>query len=294
MDKSKIDFNQIASINYCRTQPNQDIDEPYNNDKILLFRDDDYEMDKLEEKKNNKLEFEKIFEQTKNKFISLSEKADQIINNKGFSFKELLANNLNIQSISRNEQKNDYNMIIDNKNSNENTININDNKKMNDLLFNNIKDNSNNNCNLKMKNHFTINNNYSKKNILIDNPEETENSKLIGNKRKQQNNNIEKKGNEIKSIFNEILIICKEISKLNDNIIKEEQNDNEIDDENIKTTSIIYVNQMAIFYLNKNMINKLYVYNNNKKFLIKENELLSQLKIIKKKMILILNGLKKI
>lgn len=290
MDKSKIDFNQIASINYCRTQSNQDIDESYNNDKILLFRDDDYEMDKLEEKKNNKLEFEKIFEQTKNKFISLSGKAEQIINNKGFSFKELLANNLNIQSISKHEQKKDYNMIIDKKNSNENTIIIND----NDLLFNNNKNNLNDNLNLKKKNHFTINNNYSKKNILIDNPEEKENPKLIGNKRKQQNNNnIEKKDNEIKSVFNEILIICKEISKLNDNIIKEEQNDNEMDDENIKTTSIIYVSQMATFYLNKNMINKLYVYNNNKKYLIKENELLSQLKIIKNKMILILNGLKK-
>ena len=66
MDKSKIDFNQIANLSCSnRSQSSQDVDELNTNDKIFLFRDSDYEMDKFEERKRNKLEFEKIFEQTK-------------------------------------------------------------------------------------------------------------------------------------------------------------------------------------------------------------------------------------
>ena len=200
MDKSKIDFNQIANLSCSnRSQSNQDVDEFYTNDKIFLFRDSDYEIDKFEEKKRNKLEFEKIFEQTKKKFISLSSKSEQIINSKDFSLKDLLVNNLNIQSIPRNEQKKDFNMTVNNKNINENNININDNKNMNDI---------------KMINHFKIieplNNNYSNNNYILEQSREIENPMLIGNKRKLVNN-IDTKENEIQHVFNEILIICRKI-----------------------------------------------------------------------------------
>jgi hypothetical protein len=281
MDKSKIDFNQIANLSCSKRS--QSIDEFYTNDKIFLFRDSDYEIDKFEEKKRNKLEFEKIFEQTKKKFISLSSKSEQIINSKDFSFKDLLVNNLNIQSIPRNEQKKDFNMTVNNKNINENNININDNKNMNDI---------------KMINHFKIieplNNNYSNNNYILEQSREIENPMLIGNKRKLvNNNNIDIKENEIQHVFNEILIICQKISKLNNNIIiKEEQNGIDSDNDNIETTLIINDNQIITIYFNKNMINKVYDYN-NKEYIIKENEILSQLKLIKKKMNSILNKIKK-
>ena len=342
MDKSKIDFNNIANLNCSnKTQYHQYLDESYTNDNILLFTDDDYEMEKKDIKKNNKKEFERILQQTRQNFISLSEKVEQIINSKCFSFKNLLVNNLNIKAIPHEEKKDNTikkiipneNIINYNKNENniihDNIFNVNNkvflNNNVQDNLFNsnnkvclsntaygnnnllnnnnvNINNNSNNNngVNMKIKNHFKIepfNSNNSKNNIAMESCDDVESSKLMGKKRKQQkknnNNNIEKIENEIKVVFNDILIIYNEISNINNSIIrKEEQNSISTENENIETTLIINDIQVVTIYLNKNIINKIYVFK-NKKYLIKENEILTQLKSIRKNMKAILNKLKK-
>ncbi len=310
MDKSRIDFNNIASLNYSNrtNQYYHYIEDCNTNDNILLFRDEDYVLDKKEVKKNNLLEFERILKETKQKYISLSEKTEKIINSKSFSFKKLLSNNLNIQSIQHEEKYKLNNNSNNNKNitSKENTTNLNitENKNTNNNLFistinKSLLNNNNNSINIKMKNHFKIiepfNNNNQRNNILLENSEEMGNSKFIGNKRKQQinNNNKEKIESDIKVVFNEVLVIFQEISNLNNKIIKKEEANNlNTDNENIEITLIINDDQIVTIYLNKNKVTKLYVYK-NKKYLIKENDILSQLKLIKTNMNQLLDKLKK-
>ena len=283
MEQSKIDFNNIASLKYSNRSHSQE--ENYTNENILLFGDEDIEMDKNDIKKNNKKLFDEILNKTKIKYKSLSDHVENIINNKNFSFQKFLANNLNIQSI-----------IVEGKNKVNNNFNLINNKTNNNLNNNNI----NNNINLKINNHFKIieplNIDNTQKNIFKQNSGEIS-PKLIGKKRKQENtindNNKETTEQEKKIIFNDILIICQEISNLNNDIIKkEEQNSVNTDNDNIETTLIINDSPLATIYLNKDIVNKIYVFK-NKKNLIKENEIISQLKQIKKNMTLILNQLKK-
>jgi len=285
MEQSKIDFKNITNLNYSNR--NHMHDDCYTNDNILLYVDDDIELDKNEIKRNNKKQFEEILNQTKLKNKSLSEKLEMIINNKSFSLKNFLVNYLNIQSIPIEEKikiSNNYNLI--NNNNANNNLDI----KNNIDITNNINLNNN---------HFNIieplNIKTSQNNIFTQNSGEI-NPNLIGKKRALQNNNIinnEKKKQEKNMIFNDILIICKEISNFNNHIIKkEEQNNINNDNDNIETTLIINDNPIATIYLNKDVVRKIYVFK-NKKNLIKENEILSQLKQIKKNMTVILNKLKK-
>ena len=284
MEQSKIDFNNIASLKYSnRSQSNE---ENYTNENILLFGDDDIEVGKNELKKNNRKQFEEILNQTKIKYKSLSDQAENVINSKNFSFKKLLVNNLNIQSI-----------FLEDKNKINNNFNLINNKNNNNLNNNNI---NNNNINLKINNHFKVieplNINNTPKIIFKQNSGEIS-PKLIGKKRKQENtingNDKDTIEQEKKVIFNEILFICQEISNLNNDIIKkEDQNGINTDNENVETTLIINDIPLATIYLNKDIVNKIYVFK-NKKNLIKENEIVSQLKQIKKNMTLILNKLKK-
>jgi len=276
MDKSRIDFNNIASLNYSNrtNQYYHYIEDCNTNDNILLFRDEDYVLDKKEVKKNNLLEFERILKETKQKYISLSEKTEKIIN-KNITSKE---NTTNLN-------------ITENKNTNNNLFISTINKS--------LLNNNNNSINIKMKNHFKIiepfNNNNQRNNILLENSAEMGNSKFIGNKRKQQinNNNKEKIESDIKVVFNEVLVIFQEISNLNNKIIKKEEANNlNTDNENIEITLIINDDQIVTIYLNKNKVTKLYVYK-NKKYLIKENDILSQLKLIKTNMNQLLDKLKK-
>ncbi len=310
----KINFSNITSLNFSnKTECLQNMEDNYTNENILIFDDKYYEMEKKEMKKKNKLEFERILQQTKQKFILLSEKAEQIINNKSFSFKKILANNLNIQAIQLDGKNNSNNNMKQNIFFNGKTINVNKNENNNNNYMNNniLKSNSNksilsinnndNSMNSKMKNHFKViepfNSNNNKGNILMEISDDIENSSLIGKKRQQKNNNkiekIEKKEKNIKEVFNEILMIYGEIYNIDNNIIKiEEQNILKNDDDNQETTIIIDNKQIAKIYLNNNIINKIYVFK-NKKYIEKENEILSQLKIIKKSMNGILNKLKK-
>ncbi len=309
----KINFSNITSLNFSnKTECLQNMEDNYTNENILIFDDKYYEMEKKEMKKKNKLEFERILQQTKQKFILLSEKTEQIINNKSFSFKKILANNLNIQAIQLDGKNNSNNNMKQNIFFNGKTINVNKNENNNNYMNNNIlKSNSNksilsinnndNSMNSKIKNHFKViepfNSNNNKGNILMEISDDIENSSLIGKKRQQKNNNkiekIEKKEKNIKEVFNEILMIYGEIYNIDNNIIKiEEQNILKNDDDNQETTIIIDNKQIAKIYLNNNIINKIYVFK-NKKYIEKENEILSQLKIIKKSMNGILNKLKK-
>ena len=305
MDKIKINFNNITSINCSyKSQYYHNAEDNYTNDNILLFGDSDDEIEKEEIKKNNKLEFERILYQTKQKFLLLSEKTEQIINNKNFSLKKILANNLNIQAISQDDKKN--NNTIKNINSiGNNNTNINKNENNNNYMDNNnfnkiiLSPSNNNYMNLKMKNHFKVvepfNSNNNKSNILIDTSDDIESPNLIGKKRKQQKNNntIEKIINDTQVIFNEILLICQAFSNINNDIIrKEEQNILNNDNEDLETTIFIKNKQIATIYLNNNIINKIYVFK-SKQYLINENEILSQLKIIKRSMNTIVNNLRK-
>ena len=248
-NKTKVDFNHITNLNYSnRNQCHHNIEDNYINDNILLFCDEDIEMDKKEIKKNNKTEFEHIFREAKKKLVHLSNKTNDIINSKSFSFKNLLLNHINIQQIPKSE-------------------NINN---------NNISDIENN--------------------ILIENTEDNHSPSdiFLGKKRKDPNlsdyENIEM---ENKETFNEILIICREISILNNIIVKkEEQNSITSDNENIETTLIINDKPIVTVYTNKDVINKLYIFKFNKSF-EKQNEVLTQLKQIKKNMSNILIKLKK-
>ena len=307
----KINFSNITSLNFSnKTECLQNMEDNYTNENILIFDDKYYEMEKKEMKKKKKLEFERILQQTKQKFILLSEKAEQIINNKSFSFKKILANNLIIQAIQLDGKNNSNNNMKQNIFFNGNTINVNKNENNNNNYMNNniLKSNFNksilsinnndNSMSSKMKNHFKViepfNSNNNKGNILMEISDDIENSTLIGKKRQQKNNNkIEKKEKNIKEVFNEILMFYEEIYNIDNNIIKiEEQNILKNDDDNQETTIIIYNKQIAKIYLNNNIINKIYVYK-NKKYIEKENEILSQLKIIKKSMNGLLNKLKK-
>ena len=268
-----IDFTSIANINYSNKNISpQTNDENYINDNILLFRNDEGVIGKKEAKINNKIQFEKTMIQIREKFQSLSLKTSKIINSKNFSFKIILKNDLNTQSLKEKEK------IIINKNgsnssnnSNENNININ-----NSINQFKIFDNS--------------------FNIFFKKSNEKPNfQKIIGKKRKNENENdnsmniMEKE----KTIFNEILITCHEISNFNNEIIKkEEQNNIEMSNENIETTLIINNNPIVTIYFNGDEINKIYDFN-KKKIIINENDILSHLKQIKKKMNIILNKLKK-
>ena len=307
MDKSKIDFNNITNLNYSnRNQYHQPNEENYINDNILIFGENDSENDKKEAKRNNRIEFEKILNKTRLKFSSLSEKIPQIINNKDFSFKNFLPNYLGIQSIIPLESKNITSSIINNLgNSSNNIINLNRsdmNMNVNSFNFNNNSSNNinNNALNLKNKNYFKIieplnDNISSENNILPKNSGEIDAQKLIGKKRKLQNinNNIDKIEEEKKILFNEILTNCQEISNLKKDIIRiEEQNNLQLDNDNIETTLILNNKPIANFYLNNNIFNKIYIFKNNKN-VIKENEILSHLKQIKKNLNSVLNKIKK-
>ena len=284
MEQTRTEFKNLTNLNYSNR--NQIQDDYFETENILLYVEKDIEIDKNEIKRNNRKKFEEILNNTKLKFKNLSEKAEMIINSKSFSFKKFLVNDLNIQSISiegRNKINNNFNLI-------------NNNKFNNNLDIKNINDN---NINLNYNNHFKVieplNINASQNNIFKQNSGEI-NSSLIGKKRKQQNindKNNEKMEQEKKNIFNDILIICKEISNINNDIIKkEDQNSLNSDNENIETTLIINDNPIVTIYLNKDVINKIYVFK-NKKNLIREKEILNQLKQIKKNMTVILNKLRK-
>lgn len=272
---SKIDFNNIANLNYSNKAIYNKQNEQ--NENILLYADYNYKMDKMGIKQDNQKEFDIILKQTKEKFKNLSEKVGDIINNKSFSFKNYLTKTLYIEEASQKEENN----IISNE------VELTENNKISE----NINFNNSNNINLDIKNNSKLNC------ILKQNSGEMNIPKLIGKKRNQGNNgkNIQNVEQEKKGIFNDILLICKEISRLNNNyIIKKQEMQNALstDNENIETTLLINNSAIATIYTNKDVINKIFVFK-NKTNLIKENEILSQLKLIKKSMNSILNKLKK-
>jgi hypothetical protein len=313
MDKPKIDFNNISTINCSsRSQSHHTNEENYINENIFFYCDDN-EADKKELKKNSKFEFERVLNQMKLKCKSISENPEKIMKS-NFSLKYILANKLNIQALQKKENiiSKDNSQIINcnssinsnNKinmtNNNGNIFNINNNYNGNSS--NNSNSSSNINCNYsfnslnsKIRNHFKVIeplNNNTQNNIFSLSSNEAESPKLIGKKRKQQNN-IEKIEEEKKTLFNDILFICNEISIIKNDIIKkEEQNNQNIDNKNVETTLIINNIPIATIYLNRDIVYKIYSFK-NKKTAIKENEILSALKHIKKSINSILNKLRK-
>ena len=299
----KINFTNITNTN----QNYQSNNDNYINDNIILFDDNDSEMNAIiDPKKYYKKEFDRYMIQMKEKLNSLKQKSKEIINNKNFSFKNFLANNLNIQLLAKKEKNilnksniPSINSSFNNKsfNSNESSINANGNVNGNGSGSGNennlyIKKNSS-------KNHFKVfdtNNNSSSSNIFFNqNSGEINSLKLIGKKRKfDKNNKNEKKEQEIKVLYKEILDICNEISNFNNDIIRKEDQNSSIntDNDNIETTLKINNKSLATFYLNGEIINKVYVFK-TQKFYVKENEIISQLKQIKRSISLILNKLKK-
>ena len=309
MDKSKIDFNNISTINCSsRSQSHHTNEEHYTNENIFFYCDDN-EADKKELKNNNKIEFGRALNQMKLKCKSISENIEKIMNS-NFSLKYILANKLNIQALQKNQNiisnensqiSNSDSIINDNKinmtNNNGNMFNINNNYNANNSNNSNSSSNINSNysMNSKIKNHFKVIeplNNNTLNNIFSLSSNEAESPKLIGRKRKQQNN-IEKIEEEKKTLFNDILVLCNEISIIKNDIIKkEEQNNQNIDNKNVETTLIINNIPIATIYLNRDIVYKIYSFK-NKKTAIKENEILSALKHIKKSINSILNKLRK-
>jgi len=311
MDKLKIDFNNVSNINCSsRSQSHHTIEENNTNENIFFYCDDN-ETDKKELKKNNKFEFERSLNQLKLKFKSIYENPQKLMNN-NFSLKYILANKLNIQALQKKDNiisknNSNSNIIINNKinlsSNNGNMFNLDNNlNKQNSYNGINISNsscntnsNSSNGLNNKIKNHFKVIeplNNNSQNNIFSLSSNEAESPKLIGKKRKLQNN-TEKIEEEKKILFNDILVICNEISIIKNDIIKkEEQNNQTIDNENVETTLIINNIPIATIYLNRDIVYKIYIFK-NKKTAIKENEILSALKQIKKNINSILNKLRK-
>jgi hypothetical protein len=310
MDKPKIDFNNISTINCSsRSQSHHTNEENYINENIFFYCDDN-EADKKELKKNSKFEFERVLNQMKLKCKSISENPEKIMKS-NFSLKYILANKLNIQALQKKENiiSKDNSQIINcnssinsnNKinmtNNNGNMFNINNNYNAYNSNNSNSSSNINSNysMNSKIKNHFKVIeplNNNIQNNIFSLSSNEAESPKLIGRKRKQQNN-IEKIEEEKKTLFNDILVLCNEISIIKNDIIKkEEQNNQTIDNENVETTLIINNIPIATIYLNRDIVYKIYTFK-NKKTAIKENEILSALKHIKKIINSILNKLRK-
>ena len=302
MDKPKIDFSNVSNINCSsRSQSNHANEENYINENFFFYSDDN-ETDKKDFKKNNKNEFERVLNQMKLKFRTLSDNTQKIINS-NYSFKYILSKKLNIQSVQRNEKnisKNNSEIINSNPNIINNIINMTNNmfninnfaskQNCNNGNISNNSSSSNINSiglNNKIKNHFKVIeplNNNSQNNIFSLSSNEAESPKLIGKKRKQQNN-IEKIEEEKKTLFNDILVICNEISIIKNDIIKkEEQNNQTIDNENVETTLIINNIPIATIYLNRDIVYKIYIFK-NKKTAIKENEILSALKQHKNKLI---------
>ena len=302
--EENINFTNITktTINSSNINQNniQSNNGNYTNENIILFDDNDFEMNAiLDPKKYHKKEFDIIMLQMKEKFNSLMQKSKQIINSQSFSFKNFLTNNLNIQVLAK-EEKNiinksnipSINNSFNNKsfNSNESSINGNGNGV-----------GSGSNLFIKKtisKNHFKVydinNNSNSSLNIYNQNSGEINSPKLIGKKRKsEKNGKNEKKEQEIKALFKEILDICNEISNFNNDIIKkEDQNSINTDSDNIETTLKINNDPIATIFVNGEIINKVYVFKTQKYF-VKENEIISQLKHIKKNISSILNKLKK-
>ena len=297
----KINFNNITNTN----QNNQLNNSNYTNENIILFDDNDYEMNAiLDPKKYNKKEFDRIMLQMKEKINSFMPKSSQIINSQNFSFKNFLTNNLNIQVLAK-EEKNILNKSnipslsnsLNNKSFNSNESSINGNGNCNGKME---SYGNGNGSNLYMKkssskNHFKVFDTNNSSNILFNQfSGEFNSSKIIGKKRKlDKNNKNDKKEQEIKALFKEILDICNEISNFNNEIIKkEDQNSINTDNENIETTLKINNSPIATIYLTGEIINKVYVFKSQKYF-AKENEIISQLKQIKKNISSILNKLKK-
>lgn len=274
-------MEKINFANITNTNQNNLI---YSNENIILFDDNDYEMNAiLDPKKYNKKEFDKIMIQMKEKIKSLMQKSTEIINKQNFSFKNFLTNNLNIQVLAK-EEKNIFtksnitsiNNNFNNKsfNSNESSVNLNG----SNLIMK--KSRSKNHFKVIETNNFS-NNNYSQNSGEINSP------KLIGKKRKSDNK--EKKKEEIKDIFEEILDQCKDISNFNNDIFKKEiQNSINSDNDSIETILKINNNPIATIYLNGDIINKIFVFR-NQKYYVQEHEILFQLKQIKKTIISIKN-----
>ena len=300
MEKYKINFNNITNLKYSNINQNNNHYNEINNNEIfnpnpniLIYGDDDFDIPKKDSKINNKLEFERVINRTITNFLSLSKKSMSIINSKSFSLKSILTNNYNIKpTISlEKKEKNDNKSISSSNNSLQNIININDDINGNNELANTNNSNGGNNFLI----YEPVNNKYNfTSSIFKQSSIENSQQKMIGKKRKsERNNKNEKIENEKKNIFNDILIICNEISNFNNEIIKREEQSNFINEnENIETTIIINNHRFATIYLNGDVVNKIYIFKSDKNF-IKENEILTQLKNIKKIMNTILNKLKK-
>ena len=298
MEKYKINFNNITNLNYSNiNQNNNHYNEISNNEifnpNILIYGDDDFDILKKDSKINNKLEFERVINRTKKNFLSLSEKSMSIINSKSFSLKSIITNNYNIKPTipSEKKEKIDSKSISSSNNSLQNIININDGINGNNELSKTNNTNGGNNFTAyePMNNKYNFTSSIFKQSSI-----ENSQEKMIGKKRKsEKNNKNEKIEIEKKNIFNDILIICNEISNFNNEIIKREEQSNFINEnENIETTIIINNHRFATIYLNGDVVNKIYIFKSDKNF-IKENEILTQLKNIKKIMNTILNKLKK-
>ena len=292
MEKYKINFNNITNLNYSNINQNNNHYNEINNNEIynpniLIFGDDDFDIPIKDSKINNKLEFERVINRTRINFLSLSKKSMSIINSKSFSLKSIITNNYNIKPTIplEKKEKNDSKSIGSSNNSLQKIININD-----DINGNNELANTNNsNGREPMNNKYNFTSSIFKQSSI-----ENSQEKMIGRKRKSEKiNKNEKIESEKKNIFNDILIICNEISNFNNDIIKREEQSNFINEnENIETTIIINNHRFATIYLNGDVVNKIYIFKNDKNF-IKENEILTQLKNIKKIMNTILNKLKK-
>lgn len=292
MEKYKINFNNITNLNYSNINQNNNHYNEINNNEIynpniLIYGDDDFDIPIKDSKINNKLEFERVINRTRINFLSLSKKSMSIINSKSFSLKSIITNNYNIKPTIplEKKEKNDSKSISSSNNSLQKIININD-----DINGNNELANTNNsNGREPMNNKYNFTSSIFKQSSI-----ENSQEKMIGRKRKSEKiNKNEKIESEKKNIFNDILIICNEISNFNNDIIKREEQSNFINEnENIETTIIINNHRFATIYLNGDVVNKIYIFKNDKNF-IKENEILTQLKNIKKIMNAILNKLKK-
>ena len=248
-----INFNHITNLNYSKSDNTED------NEKILIYSDDNKQI-----YARNYNKFNDIFQTMEGKLIISLNNASKIMNEKKFSCKTLFKNYSNIQLFNPKEFKPITNI--------QQLSNINLNEK-NSIHDNNCIESNNyynpSNFSSKHSNGFQINLGKSRN--------------LIETKRNRSKDDNEKEENS-KELFNKILYISKNISKSNENIIKIENESNELfnDDDERKEIKLVFGGKtIATIYSEKNNVIKIYIHK-KEKAITEPKEIHDYLKMIKR------------
>ena len=261
-----INFHNIANIN-CSKKETKDED-----DKIFIYTNDKLNVN-FSKINKNKNQLNEAFKKMMGKIGQFSYNASDIIKNKQFSHKKLLQKYSNIQAFKDED---------DLKNINFKSIKLFNSNDINNIILNNHDD--------------IVDNNDLNQNSRSSNG--SKNKSFTEKKRKNQNDvnilNDNKKKEDTKIIFNDILNISKKISNIKSDVIKLNTDTNDLYNENEYTeTKIIYNDkEIETIFINDNKVQKIHIISNDKT-IINEKEILDNLKKLRKNMNKVLNKLAK-